>query len=131
MDLQARVAAGYARLVAAINAVDTKVEAIPESAVINDGVTNGSTVWSSTKTQAQINAAAAALIGGAGPADDTLSEIAAQIVANASNDAGHVSFAGAQVLTQPQKAQACSNIGIGDPDTDFTTAIVAALNAGL
>lgn len=131
MSLQTRIAAGFARLVTAINAVDTKIAGIAPGAAINDNVTAAGTTWSSTKSQAQINAAVAALIGGADVNNDTLNEIAARITANASADAGHVSFVAAQVLTTPEQAQACANIGVGNPETDFTVAIAAGLSAGL
>jgi cell pole-organizing protein PopZ len=129
MDLQTRITAGFARLVSAINAVDAKIASA--GAAINDAVTAAGTTWSSTKVQAQINAAVAALIGGADVNNDTLNEIAARITANASADAGQLNFGSAQTLTAAQKTQGCANLGIGEPDTDFTTAIVSALNAGL
>ena len=131
MTLKERIEAGFARLVTAVNAVDTKVNAVVPGAAINDGATNGTQTWSSTKSQAQINAAVAALIGGADIANDTLNEIAARITANAVGDAGKLSFAAAQTLTTPEKLQACNNLGIGDPDFNFLTAINLALNAGL
>lgn len=131
MTLKERLEAGFARLVTAINAVDTKIAGISSGAVINDGVTNGTQTWSSNKSQAQINAAVAALIGGADINNDTLNELAARITANASADAGHISFAGAQVLTTPEKLQANNNLGIGDPDFNYVTTIAATLNAGL
>lgn len=131
MDFQARVAAGFARVVAAVNAVDAKIGALVSGAPINDAVTAAGSTWSSTKVQANINAAVAALIGGADVNNDTLNEIAARITANASADAGQLNFGAAQVLTAGQKTQGCANLGIGEPDTDFTVAIVAGLNAGL
>lgn len=131
MDLQSRVAAGFARVVAAINVVDTKVESLPDAAAINDAATNATSVWSSSKTQAQINAAITALINGADASQDTLLELANSIAALAQADAGLVSAAAVQVFNTAQKLQACQNIGIGDPDHDYTTAIAAGLNAGL
>ncbi len=71
---------------------------------------------------------------GAGAALDTLSELAAAL----GNDAGFAStvttalgyrlrFDAAQALTTGQKTQACANLGIGEPDTDFVT----KFNSGL
>jgi hypothetical protein len=139
MDQYQRNAAAFARLATAINALDTKaanalvaaIAALPASAQIDDAVTVGNKVWSSNKTQAQINAAVAALINGAGVDSDTLKELADDIAALAQADNGLLSFTAVQALTAPQKLQACQNLGIGDPDHDFLPAINAALNAGL
>lgn len=131
MSMQTRVAAALARLVAAINAVDNKVEGLPASAEINDGVTNLVATWSSQKINNTINAAIAALINGAAGDQDTLKELADAITALAQADAGLVSAAQAQAFDAAQKLQACTNIGVGDPEHDYTTAIAAGLNAGL
>jgi hypothetical protein len=37
-----------------------------------------------------------------------------------------VRFDASQTLTTPQMLQACTNLGIGDPDTDFLAAYNAA-----
>lgn len=139
MSQQTRNAAANARLVTAINALDAKaaaalaaaIAALPASAQINDNVTGAASVWSSTKTQAQITAAITALINGAGVDSDTLKELADDITALAQADNGLLSFTAAQALTAPQQLQACTNLGIGDPDHNYVTAIEAALNAGL
>lgn len=139
MSQVTRNAAAFARLVSAINALDVKaanalaaaIAALPVSAQIDDNVTAGNKVWSSNKTQAQITAAINAIINGAGVADDTLKELADKIVALGQADAGLVSAAGAQAFDAAQQLQACTNIGIGDPDHNYVTAIAAGLNAGL
>jgi len=139
MDQYQRNAAAFARLATALNNLDAKaaqalanaIAALPASAEIDDAVTVGNKVWSSNKTQAQINAAIAAIINGAGVDSDTLKELADDIAALAQADNGLLSFAGAQALNAVQKAHACTNLGIGDPDHDFLPAINAALNAGL
>ncbi len=130
MDLSARLIAALARLTTAINAVDVKASA-NTGAAIDDASTAGSTTWSSTKVQAQINAAVTALINGAGANSDTLKELADSLAALAQADAGLVSALAAQAFNTAQKLQACQNIGIGDPDHDFLPAIVDALRPGL
>ena len=40
---------------------------------------------------------------------------------------GLLSFAGAQTLTAEQKTQGCTNLGVGEPETDFVT----VFNTGL
>lgn len=135
MSQQTRNAAAFARLVAALNAVDTKAAAAfaaaGSAAQIDDAATANNKTWSSTKIQTQITAAITALINGAPGAQDTLAELAAQITGLTQADAGLLSFAVAQALTAPQQLQACTNLGIGDPDHNYVTAIDAALNAGL
>ena len=68
-------------LVAALNELKGIVSGLGSGVAIDDNATSGSTVWSSTKTQTQINAAITALISGAPGAQDTLAELAAQITA--------------------------------------------------
>jgi purine nucleoside permease len=131
MDMKDRLIAALARLTSAINAVDVKASAAAAGATINDSQTAANTVWSSTKVQQQINAAVTALVNGAGTDSDTLKELADSLTALAQADAGLVSALAAQAFNAAQKLQACQNIGIGDPDHDFTVAIAAALRPGL
>lgn len=139
MTQQAQIAAAMARLASAINNLDPKaalalgnaIAALPAAAQIDDNATAANKTWSSNKINAQVNAAVASLINGAGVSDDTLKELADKIVALGQADAGLVSTAGAQVFNAAQKLQACQNMGIGDPEHDYVPAIVAALNAGL
>ena len=78
-------------------------------------------------------------MGGAGTALDTLKELADALgndpsfaTTLATQIANRVRFDDAQVLTAPQKAQACDNIGAasllatGDLDRDFAAAYTAA-----
>jgi hypothetical protein len=116
-------------LVAALNEVKANMPVLAN--IINDAATATGTTWSSTKIQAQITAAITALVNGAPGAQDTLAELAAQITALAQADGGLLSFTQAQTLTTPQKLQGCTNLGIGDPDHNYVTAIEAALSAGL
>ena len=73
-------------LVAAINELDAAIEALataPGGATINDGVTATTSVWSSSKTDTEIdaavNAAVSTLIDSAPGALDTLNELAAAL----------------------------------------------------
>ncbi|QIG57920.1 hypothetical protein SEA_PAULODIABOLI_235 [Microbacterium phage PauloDiaboli] len=73
-------------LIAAINELDAAIEALataPGGATINDGVTATTSVWSSSKTDAEIDAAVAAAVAAltdsAPGALDTLNELAAAL----------------------------------------------------
>lgn len=116
-------------IVAALNELKSL---IPTSAAsINDTGTSTTTTWSSSKINGQINAAITALLGGVDGASDTLKELADQILALSQADAGLLSFTASQTLTTGQKQQGCANLGIGDPEHNYVTAIEAGLNAGL
>ena len=73
-------------------------------------------------------------MNGAGAALDTLAELSSAL-GNDANFASTVTtalgyrlrFDAAQTLTAGQKTQACTNLGIGEPDTDFVT----TFNSGL
>lgn len=114
-------------LVASLNELKAIVSGLGAGVAINDATTSGSSVWSSTKTQTQINAAITALISGAPGAQDTLAELAAQITALAATDQTLLTFGSAQTLTTPQQLQGCTNLGIGDPAHDFVPALDTAL----
>ena len=121
--------------------------------LIKDTATETTSVWSSTKTNAaitvavgkakseltdKINADVAKVksdILGAGVPEtlDTLKEIAdklngdAALVANLSVALNNrVRFDEDQVLSSEQKTRACTNIGIGEPNTDFVAIYNAA-----
>jgi hypothetical protein len=115
-------------LVSAINEVKASVPAA--GATINDASTTSTTqAWSASKTAAAVSQVKADILGGAGAAYDTLLEIQQMIVGDEATAAAlatavnnRVRFDAAQTLTPAQILQACQNIGIGDPDTDFLTA---------
>lgn len=119
-------------LVAAINEV--KAQAGAGGAAINDAsTTSTTTTWSAQKSTAAIAQAKTDILGGAGAAYDTLIELQNIIVADESTAAAlatavnnRVRYDATQTLTTPQMLQACTNLGIGDPDTDFLTAYTAA-----
>lgn len=119
-------------LVAAINEINAALASA--GAHINDAATNGNTTetWSADKIFDTIEAAKLAvkneLVNGASATLDTLNELAAAL----GNDANfsttiatelgnRVRYDSAQTLSAGQKTQACANIGIGEPDTNFVT----------
>ena len=123
-------------LVAAINEI---AQAAASATGIDDGVTSGASTWSSNKISSEISGAVSDLVGGAGAALDTLKELADALgndpsfaTTLATQIANRVRYDEAQVLTAPQKAQACDNIGAaslavtGDLDRDFAAAYTAA-----
>lgn len=136
-DLTSLTTTAKGNLVAAINELDAAIDALAAApgATINDSSAASTTqTWSVTKIKAEIQAAKDALTSGAASALDTLAELAAAL-GNDSNFAATMTTAlgnrirhdAAQTLSAGQKTQACSNLGIGEPDTDF----VAIFNAGL
>ena len=108
-------------------------------AQINDTAGSGDTsvTWSADKIYDTIEAAKLAikndLVNGASAALDTLSELASALnndpsfaVTIATELGNRVRFDSAQTLTAAQKLQACTNIGIGDPERDLAAAYVTA-----
>lgn len=133
-DLSALTTTQKASLVGAINELKTAIDNAGSSITISDSTSSTTKVWSSSKVAAEITAAKNALTNGAAAALDTLSELAAAL-GNDANFASTVTtalgyrlrFDAAQTLTAGQKTQACVNLGIGEPDTDFVT----TFNSGL
>jgi hypothetical protein len=135
-DLATLSTTAKTNLVAAINEL---AAAIASGATIldtaGDGVTNKT--WSADKIYDEITAAKAQvkldLTAGASAALDTFAEVAAQLAADesaaaalATAVANRVRYDAAQSLTAPQQLQACNNIGVGNPDADFTATYTAA-----
>ena len=127
-DLSALTTTQKTSLVAAINELKNAVDNVGSSITISDSTSSTTQVWSSSKIASEIQAAKDALTNGAAAALDTLSELASAL----GNDASFSStvttalgyrlrFDTAQTLTTGQKTQACANLGIGEPDTDFVT----------
>lgn len=120
-------------LVAALNELKTLIGA-GGGATINDSSAVSTTqTWSAAKSTAAIAAAVSALVNGAGSTLDTLNELAAALgndpnyAATIATALGNrVRFDAAQTLTAPQQAQACANIGVGDPAHNFVTDYTAA-----
>lgn len=123
-----------------INAINEINAAIGSAgAAINDTAGNGSTTvtWSADKIYDSIEAAKTAvtdsLVNGAATTLDTLNELAtalgndpsfASTIATALGN--RVRYDAAQTLSAGQITQACTNIGIGEPDTNFVTGYAAA-----
>ena len=133
-DLSALTTTQKTSLVAAVNELKTALDALGTPITISDSTSSTTQVWSSSKVASEITAAKNALTSGAAAALDTLSELAAAL----GNDANFAStittalsyrlrFDAVQTLTTEQKTQACANLGIGEPDTDFVT----TFNSGL
>lgn len=136
-DLTSLSTTAKGNLVAAINELYSMVGSA--GATIDDAAGDGATAvtWSANKIFDAIAAAKAevqnSILDGAGAALDTLKELsaalnndpnfAATIALEISN---RVRFDAAQTLTAPQRLQACTNIGIGDPEADLVAAYVAA-----
>lgn len=124
-------------LVAAINEIKAALGAA--GAQINDSATNGDTTvtWSADKIYDTIEAAKVAvtnsLTNGAGAALDTFKELqdalgndptfAATVATSLSQ---RVRFDSAQTLNTAEKLQACTNIGVGDPEGDLVATYTTA-----
>jgi len=107
-------------------------------AQIDDTATNGNTIvtWSADKIFDEIEVAKQvvidSLVDGAGSALDTFKELqdalgndpnfATTLATTLSNK---VDFSSPQTLTAAQRLQACENIGVGNPNTDFLAAYIA------
>ena len=134
-DLSALTTTDKTSLIAAINTLQTAIGSIQSGQVtINDASSGGTITWSATKIASEIQTAKDELTNGAASALDTLAELAAAL-GNDANFANTVTtslgyrlrYDAAQTLTAAQKTQACTNIGVGEPDTDFVT----TFNSGL
>ena len=133
-DLSALTTTQKTSLVAAINELKNAVDNAGSSITISDSTSSTTQVWSSSKIASEIQAAKDALTNGAAATLDTLSELASAL-GNDANFASTITTAlgyrlrydAAQTLTAAQKTQACANLGVGEPDTDF----VSTFNSGL
>lgn len=107
-------------LVAALNEVRSMIG--EGGAPIDDNNVTAITTYSSQKIVSVVDAAITSLIGGASVDYNTLGKIATAI-GDLENEmaglAGAVRFDITQTLTEPQQLQASTNIGVGDPSTDF------------
>lgn len=118
-NLSALTTTTKTNLVAAINELAAAVTS--GTSGINDGVTATTTTWSSTKTQAQIQAGVAAAIDAAPGTLDTLNELAAALNDDPNFSATMTAALGkrvrvdaAQTFTTGEKTQARTNIGAAD-----------------
>lgn len=140
-DLSALTTTAKTSLAAAINELDAQLASLTtgSGAVIDDAAGTGNTTatWSADKLVAAIEAAKTAvkddLTAGASTALDTLAELAAALnndpnfaATLAAEIANRVRYDAPQTLTTTQQAQACANIGVGDPEHDFVADYSAA-----
>lgn len=136
-DLTSLSTTAKGSLVGAINELYSLLGS--SGAVIDDAAGNGATsvTWSADKIYDTIEAAKTAvtnsLVDGAAAALNTLAELAAALgndanyAATVATELGNrVRYDAAQTLTTPQKLQACTNIGIGDPESNFVGAYATA-----
>jgi len=136
-DLNALPTANKTSLVAAI--VELRGLIVEAGAVIDDDAagTDDAVTYSAAKISDLIAAGIALakdeLRGGAGAAMDTFKELEDELASGSTAAAAmalainnRVRFDEPQVLTAGEKLQACQNIGIGDPETDFLALYVAA-----
>lgn len=121
-------------LVAAINELAALIIGSSGAAILDTAGTGDTAhTWSADKIVAQLLALKTEIVDGAPAAYDTLMEIGSKLTGDDTAIAGlltavgeRVSFATAQALTAPQQAQACGNLGIGNPETDLAAAYTAA-----
>lgn len=118
-------------LVAAINEV--KASGGGGGATIDDNASDTSHAWSASKIASYVGTQISNLVAGAPTALDTLNEIAAALNNDATSVTGlitavgnRVRFDAAQTLTSGQQTQACTNLGIGEPDTDLVAIYTTA-----
>ncbi len=129
-DLTSLTTTQKTSIVAALNEIHAAIGS--SGAVIDDTAGNGNTnvAWSADKIFDTIEEAKtivkAEILDGSPAALDTLNELAAALnddpnfaATLASTVNNKVDFASPQTLTTAQRLQACENIGIGDPETDF------------
>jgi len=135
------------RLTALVGAIGTDVKTL----TVNTGVLSGLTTTAKTNLVSAINEVNALLgalpssittqlntlrdqiLGGAGAAFDTLKELQDALadedtVVNSllAAMANRVRYDAPQTLTTAQQAQACVNIGVGDPEIDLVAIYTAA-----
>lgn len=137
-DLTALTTTAKNNLVAAINELQTGLASVDLTALIDDTAVAGDTdsTWSADKIVSSLAALKSEIVNGAPEAYDTLLEISNYLTAN--NDqitailtaiGNRVRFDAAQTLTTEQKLQACTNIGVGDPEVDLVAAYTTARDA--
>lgn len=124
-------------LVGALNEVRSLLLTVQSTAngaaKINDTAAATTTTYSSSKVESFVTAKIAALVNGAPATFDTLKEIADYIASDQTATGAlttaigsRVRFDAAQTLTAAEQAQACANIGVGDPATDFVASYTTA-----
>jgi hypothetical protein len=139
-SLSALTTTATTSLVDALNELKGLIDGEIEATEIDDEATGASSdddvTWSAYNIRTQIDEAIDTLVGSAPAALDTLKELADELTGQSSSVenlltavSNRVRFDAAQTLTSTQAAQACANIGIGDPATDFAAAYATAKTA--
>ena len=136
-DLTSLSTTAKGNLVAAINELYTMAASV--GVTIDDGAGAGATAvaWSADKIVSEIAIARQGakddVINGAGAALNTLKELADALnndpnfAATIATDlANRVRYDAFQSLNTTQKLQACTNLGIGDPEANFAAAYATA-----
>lgn len=109
-----------------VDALNELHSAITSATGIDDNTVDANATWSSYKITQSINTAISELVNGSDSALDTLRELADAL----GNDANFAATLAAQMgkrvrvdesqmFTADEQLTACTNIGIGNPDTDF------------
>lgn len=137
-DLSSLSTTAKNNLVAAINELYSSIGAA--GAQINDSTTATTTVWSSSKTQDEIDAAVAALVDAAPGTLDTLNELAAALgddadfantittlIGTKANDADVVKLTGNQTVAGIKTFSSAPVV----PDASFTIAKTSGLQTAL
>lgn len=116
-----------------VDAINELYSAITSSTGIDDSTVDASATWSSYKITESINTAISELVNGSGSALDTLKELAdalgndANFAATLAEQMGkRVRVDESQMFTTAEQLTACTNIGIGDPDTDLLAVYTTA-----
>lgn len=136
-DLTSLSTTAKTNLVAAINELYTLLGSAGAKIDDTAGVGATSVTWSADKSVDYVTTAIAtlkdSLLDGAGAAFDTFKELQDLIVGDqtalttlADSVAKRVRFDSPQTLSSVERAQACANIGVGDPEHDFLADYVAA-----
>ena len=116
-----------------VGAINELYLSITNTTPINDSTEELTTTWSSTKIKESINTAISELVNGSGSALDTLKELAdalgndANFAATLAEQMGkRVRVDESQMFSTYEQLTACTNIGIGDPDTDLLAVYTTA-----
>lgn len=115
-------------LVGAINELVSSISGGGVTILDTAGAGDTTHAWSADKIVSALNQVKSDIVNGAPTAYDTLVEIATQLSGDQTALSGllaavgnRVAYDAAQSLTTGQKAQACANIGVGNPEHDFVS----------
>ena len=116
-----------------VEAINELYLSISSATGIDDNREDANSTWSSYKIRESINTAISELVNGSDSALDTLRELAdalgndANFAATLAEQMGkRVRVDESQMFSTTEQLTACTNIGIGDPDTDLLAVYIAA-----